>query len=95
MCRKNTEIIGYVIAEESRNTFNECCNIYRNKGGIYEICDFIQAINHSDLVMEDKKDYRGRMREESSFTQKEVNRNFRMNAVKNVGERMRRRFEDD
>ena len=92
---KNIEIIGYVIAEESRNTFNECCKIYRNKGGIYEICDFIQEINHSDLVIEDKKDYRRRMREESSFSQKEVNRNFRMNAVRNVGERMKRRFKDD
>ena len=59
---KNIEIIGYVIAEESRNTFNECCNIYRNKGGIYEICDFIQEINHSDLVMKDKKYCRGIMR---------------------------------
>ena len=40
---KKIKIFGYVIDEESQNSFNECSKIYRSKGGSYEIMKF-QAI---------------------------------------------------
>ena len=105
---KNIEIIGYVIEEESRNTFDECCKIYRNKGGSYEICDFIQEKKvYRDYSMKEDKDIcydmdiprecclmmNEKMEERNDF-QSEVNMNFRMNAVRNVGERMKMRNKD-
>ena len=35
--KKNIDIFGYVILEESRNSFEQCSKIYRSKGGSYEI----------------------------------------------------------
>ena len=37
---KGIKIFGYVIKDEAQNSFNECANIYRKKGGSYEILQF-------------------------------------------------------
>ena len=37
---KGIKIFGYVIKDEAQNTFNECANIYRKKGGSFEILQF-------------------------------------------------------
>ena len=37
---KKINIFGYVIEDDSRNSFNECAKIYRNRGGFYEVSDF-------------------------------------------------------
>ena len=39
---KKINIFGYVIFEDSRNSFEECSKIYKNKGGSYEILNFFQ-----------------------------------------------------
>ena len=38
---RGIKIFGYVIADDARNSFNECAKIYRNKGGSFEIFDFM------------------------------------------------------
>ena len=38
---RGIKIFGYVIADEVRNSFNECAKIYRSKGGSFEIFDFM------------------------------------------------------
>jgi len=97
---KNIDIFGYVILEPSRNSFEQCSKIYRNKGGSYEILNFFQNQNyeHGDYKCDEsygrekkKRVFRSEKREDF---QSEVNRNFRMNAVKNVGDRMKRRKEE-
>ena len=82
-------IFGYVILEPSRNSFEQCSKIYRNKGGSYEILNFFQNEMVSSLCKEKKRS----KREKGEF-QNEVNRNFRMNAVRNVADRMKRREEE-
>ena len=37
---KGIKIFGYVIKDDAQNSFNECANIYRKKGGSYEILQF-------------------------------------------------------
>ena len=37
---KGIKIFGYVIRDDAQNSFNECANIYRKKGGSYEILQF-------------------------------------------------------
>ena len=37
---KGIKIFGYVIEDDAQNSFNECANIYRKKGGSYEILQF-------------------------------------------------------
>ena len=37
---KGIKIFGYVIKDEAQNTFKECANIYRKKGGSFEILQF-------------------------------------------------------
>lgn len=86
---KKIDIFGYVIQEESRKSFEECSKIYRNKGGSYEILNFFQNEMVSSLCKEKKRS----KREKGEF-QNEVNRNFRMNAVRNVADRMKRREEE-
>ena len=44
--KKNIDIFGYVILEESRNSFEQCSKIYRSKGGSYEILNFFQNQNY-------------------------------------------------
>ena len=39
-CEKKVKIFGFVIEEESRNSFEKCKDIYKNKGGFYEIYNF-------------------------------------------------------
>ena len=39
-CEKKIKIFGFVIDENSRNTFEKCKDIYRKKGGFYEIYNF-------------------------------------------------------
>ena len=97
--KKKIDIFGYVILEGSRKSFEECSKIYRNKGGSYEILNFFQnttANNALDIgsgikLSPEEKEYSKRGKEEF---QNEVNRNFRMNAVRNVADRMKRREEE-
>ena len=97
--QKKIDIFGYVILEGSRKSFEECSKIYRNKGGSYEILNFFQnttANNALDIgsgikLSREEKEYSKRGKEEF---QSEVNRNFRMNAVRNVADRMKRREEE-
>ena len=97
--QKKIDIFGYVILEGSRKSFEECSKIYRNKGGSYEILNFFQnttANNALDIgsgikLSREEKEYSKRGKEEF---QNEVNRNFRMNAVRNVADRMKRREEE-
>ena len=115
---KKIDIFGYVILEDSRNSFEECSKIYRNKGGSYEILNFFQnkKVNYTYEYRTDKCDFSkeryydcdmekdfdlnsiprecGPLNEESKDFQNEVNMNFRMNAVKNIEDRMRRREEE-
>ena len=44
-CEKKVKIFGFVIEEDSRNSFEKCKNIYSNKGGFYEICNFDKPKN--------------------------------------------------
>ena len=44
-CEKKVKIFGFVIEEDSRNSFEKCKNIYCNKGGFYEICNFDKPKN--------------------------------------------------
>ena len=93
---KKIDIFGYVIAENSRKSFEECSKIYRIKGGSYEILNFFQNQMINNFVDRTK---RSDGEEKYSKTtkedfQSEVNRNFRMNAVRNVADRMRRREEE-
>ena len=37
---KKINIFGYAIEDDSKNSFNECAKIYRNKGGFFEVSDF-------------------------------------------------------
>ena len=95
---KKIDIFGYVILEESRKSFEECSKIYRNKGGSYEILNFFQN-NNADYSSESYTRIGRPYREEKSKRVKEdfqfeVNRNFRMNAVRNVADRMKRREEE-
>ena len=39
-CEKKVKIFGFVIEEDSRNSFEKCKDIYKNKGGFYEIYNF-------------------------------------------------------
>ena len=39
-CEKKIKIFGFVIEEDARNSFEKCKDIYRNKGGFYEILNF-------------------------------------------------------
>ena len=95
--KKNIDIFGYVILEGSRNSFEQCSKIYRSKGGSYEIINFFQNQNYTSRDSRDDK-YEMRRRvfrsEEREDFQSEVNMNFRMNAVRNVGDRMKRRKEN-
>ena len=34
---KNIKIFGYIIKDESKNSFDECSKIYRSKGGSFEV----------------------------------------------------------
>ena len=95
---KKIDIFGYVILEESRKSFEECSKIYRNKGGSYEILNFFQN-NMANYTSESYSRIRRPFGEEKSKGEKEdfqmeVNRNFRMNAVRNVADRMKRREEE-
>ena len=38
---RGIKIFGYVIADDARNSFNECAKIFRSKGGSFEIFDFM------------------------------------------------------
>lgn len=38
---KKINIFGFVIDEEAARSFNECAKIYRNKGGFFEVTDFM------------------------------------------------------
>ena len=40
-CLKGIKIFGYIIEEDCRNSFEECSKIYKNKGGSFEISDFL------------------------------------------------------
>ena len=75
---KNIQIFGYVIEESARKSFNECLNIYRNKGGIYEVFDFMPP--------EMREQYRDevRFREMNDDRQEMLNTNFRSNAMRSV-----------
>jgi len=99
---KKIDIFGYVILEESRKSFEECSKIYRNKGGSYEILNFFQnttanyaldAVDYGSGIRRSPGGEDYSKREEGEF-QREVNRNFRMNAVRNVADRMKRREEE-
>ena len=93
----NIDIFGYVILEGSRNSFEQCSKIYRSKGGSYEIINFFQNQNYTSRdSRDDKCEMRRRVfrSEEREDFQSEVNMNFRMNAVRNVGDRMKRRKEN-
>ena len=95
--KKNIDIFGYVILEGSRNSFEQCSKIYRSKGGSYEIINFFQNQNYTSRdSRDDKCEMRRRVfrSEEREDFQSEVNMNFRMNAVRNVGDRMKRRKEN-
>lgn len=95
--KKNIDIFGYVILEGSRNSFEQCSKIYRSKGGLYEIINFFQNQNYTSRdSRDDKCEMRRRVfrSEEREDFQSEVNMNFRMNAVRNVGDRMKRRKEN-
>jgi Mg-chelatase subunit ChlD len=89
---KKIDIFGYVILEESRKSFEECSKIYRNKGGSYEILNFFQN-NMANYASESYRGMRSRKGKTEDF-QTKVNRNFRMNAVRNVADRMKRREEE-
>ena len=97
--QKKIDIFGYVILEGSRKSFEECSKIYRNKGGSYEILNFFQNTTTNNALdigsgiklSREEKEYSKRGKEEF---QNEVNRNFRMNAVRNVADRMKRREEE-
>ena len=39
--KKKINIFGFVINEEAARSFNECAKIYRNKGGFFEVTDFM------------------------------------------------------
>ena len=41
MLKKKINIFGFVIDEEAARSFNECAKIYRNKGGFFEVTDFM------------------------------------------------------
>ena len=67
---KKVKIFGFVIEEDSRNSFEKCKNIYSNKGGFYEICNFDKPKNantglfgsekpKSIFGATEKKDYSG------------------------------------
>ena len=43
--QKGIKIFGYVIKDDAQNSFNECANIYRKKGGSYEILQFDNSPN--------------------------------------------------
>ena len=43
-CEKKIKIFGFVIEEDARNSFEKCKDIYRNKGGFYEILNFEKPI---------------------------------------------------
>ena len=45
---KKTKIFGFVIEEDSRNSFEKCKNLYRNKGGFYEIYNFEKPQKNND-----------------------------------------------
>ena len=115
---KKIDIFGYVICEDSRNSFEECSKIYRNKGGSYEILNFFQNKRNNyapDYDYDLKCDYdcdrersdddcccdkmirlrKDCMIENREDDQNEINMNFRMNAVKNIADRMRRREEEE
>ena len=62
--QKNIKIFGYVIAEDARKSFNECQKIYKEKGGEYEIIDFIQQNNTSSYYPIDYIDYEDDIEEE-------------------------------
>ena len=38
--KKKIKIFGYIIAEDARNSFNKCQELYKSYGGSYEICEF-------------------------------------------------------
>ena len=39
-CKNNINIFGFVLTEDSRNSFEQCQNYYKGNGGSYEIYDF-------------------------------------------------------
>ena len=45
---KKIKIFGFVIEEDSRNSFEKCKNLYRNKGGFYEIYNFEKPAKNND-----------------------------------------------
>ena len=48
---KGIKIFGYVIKDDAQNSFNECANIYRKKGGSYEILQFDNSPNQPMMQM--------------------------------------------
>ena len=56
---KKIKIFGYVLAEDSRNSFNVCQKIYRKMGGEYEICNFILQ-NENYYKRDDLAKYKGK-----------------------------------
>ena len=87
---KNIQIFGYVISEPARKSFNECLKIYRSKGGIYEVFDFMPP-EMMRKFEEEESDSRYSSREERNYEmdmnnerQDMLNRNFRSNAMTSV-----------
>ena len=48
---KGIKIFGYVIKDDAQNSFNECANIYRKKGGSYEILQFDNIPTQQEMPM--------------------------------------------
>ena len=45
---KKIKIFGFVIEEDSKNSFEKCKNLYRNKRGFYEIYNFEKPAKNKD-----------------------------------------------
>jgi len=54
--KKKIKIFGYVIEEDSRNSFVECKKYYQSKGGAYEIFNFEKPKNLNNYDYESESD---------------------------------------
>ena len=55
--KKKIKIFGYVIEEDSRNSFVECKKYYQSKGGAYEIFNFEKPKNLNNYEYEYEYEY--------------------------------------
>ncbi len=51
-CNNNIKILGVVIEEMARNSFDECKKFYQSIGGYFEVCNFNEQNNNNNKLFE-------------------------------------------